>query len=209
MKKFFVAALIIFMCSGAVHAEKKPNTYDGMGYVGTLPDVTKSFTTAEPKDALPTFEQIKNFHSSNAIKPAPTEDPAFVNIILKTDKTSPYLNDLREFVPKLESILDSIESGENVQRFAARVYYLNTHADYFRDKYTNLPEENYASFQKVMEISLHAKTISQLRTEAYRYTPYMAYQGAGHIYNGTNIDDQMNYLQMEIEQAIAVIKEAN
>ena len=37
----------------------------------------------------------------------------------------------------------------------------------------------------------------------------MAYQGDGHIYNGTNIDDQLNYLQMEIEQAIAVIKEAN
>ena len=209
MKKFFLVAVLVFISANLAFAAKKPNTYEGMGYVGTLPDVTKSFTTAEPKDALPTFEQIKNFHSSNAIKPAPTEDPAFVNIILKTDKTSPYINDLREFVPMLESILDSIETNENIQRFAARVYYLNTHADYFRDKYTNLPEENYVSFKKVMEISLHAKTISQLRTEAYRYTPYMAYQGDGHIYNGTNIDDQLNYLQMEIEQAIAVIKEAN
>ena len=62
---------------------------------------------------------------------------------------------------------------------------------------------------KYQTISNKSKTISQLRTEAYRYTPYMAYQGGGHIYNGTNIDDQLNYLQMEIEHAIAVIKEAN
>ncbi len=209
MKKFFLTLIIVTLCANTAFADKKPNTYEGMGYVGTLPDVTKSFTTAEPKDALPTFEQIKNFHSSNAIKPAPTDDPAFVNIILKTDKSSPYINDLREFVPMLESILESIETKESVQRFAARVYYLNTHADYFRDKYTNLPEENYVSFKKVMEISLHAKTISQLRTEAYRYTPYLAYQAAGHIYNGTHIDDQLSYLQMEIESALAVIKEAN
>lgn len=209
MKKFLCAIATIIIFANITYAAKKPNTYEGMGYVGTLPDVTKSFTTAEPKDAAPTFEQVKDFHSSNAIKPAPTENPAFVNIILKTDKTSEYINDLREFVPMLEKILDSIESNENTQRFAARVYYLTTNADYFRDKYANKPEENYVSFKKLMEVALHAKTISQLRTEAHRYTPYLAYQGAGHIYDKTNIDDQLNYLQMEIEQAIVVIKEAN
>lgn len=209
MKKFFLTVLIVFINANISLAAKTPNTYEGMGYVGTLPDVTKSFTTAEPEKTSPTFEQVKNFHSSNAIKPAPTENPAFVNIILKTDKSSPYINDLREFVPMLEKIYDSIEDKENVQRFAAKVYFLSKHADYFRDKYANLPEENYISFKKVMDISLHAQAISQLRTEGVKFTPYLAYEGAGHIYNANNIDEQLDFLRMEIEQAIIVIKDAN
>ena len=60
-----------------------------------------------------------------------------------------------------------------------------------------------------MELSLHASTVSQLRSEAERYSPYLAYTGAGKIYNANNINEQLEYLKAEIEQTIAILKDAN
>ena len=61
----------------------------GHGYVGTLPDISGSFSSPEPDGVKPEYEKTKNFNSSNELKPVPRDNPAFVNIILKTDKTSP------------------------------------------------------------------------------------------------------------------------
>ena len=60
-----------------------------------------------------------------------------------------------------------------------------------------------------MEVSLHSQSVSLLRSEAEKYNPYLAYSGAGNIYNSNNIDQQLEYLKYEIEQAIIVLKEAN
>ena len=143
------------------------------------------------------------------MKPIPREDPAFVNIILKSDKTSEYINDLNEMIPVLEKILDSIEEHEPVQRFVARVYFLNKNVEYLRDKYAEKPESTFVSFQRLQEVSNHAQTVSNLRTEAEKYKPYLAYGGAGYIYNSNNIEQQLEYLKIEIEEAIVVLKEAN
>ena len=81
------------------------------------------------------FNLLKIFNSEKALKPVPRDNPAFVNIILKSDKTSQYINDLNEFIPMLENIVDIIDDEENVQVFNAKVYYFNKSADYFKDKY--------------------------------------------------------------------------
>lgn len=212
MKKFWILCLIISFATHPAFAffnYKNQELFENQGYVGTLPDVTKSFHPSEASQVKPTFEKTKKFNSENEIKPVPRENPAFVNIILKQDKSSPYLNDITEFIDMLEKIYDSIEANENVQLFASRVYFFTKNADYFRDKYDGKPESSYISFQKLMELSLHANTVAQLRTEAEKYSPYLAYTGTGHIYNENNINEQLQYLKDEIEQTIAVLKEAN
>lgn len=211
MRKILVLILGILLTIGPGFSAGKMKNADleGKGYVGTLPDISKSFATSEPKSAKPIIEGSKQFNSANEIKPVPRDNPAFVNIILKTDKTSQYLNDVNEVIPMLEKIYDAIENKDNVQRFVAKVYFLNKNCDYLRDKYTNKPESSYISFQKLMEVSMHAQSVSLLRSEAERYSPYLAYTGAGYIYNSNNIDQQLDYLKQEIEQAIIVLKEAN
>ena len=72
----------------------------------------------------------------------------------------------------------------------------------------NKPESFYESSQKLMEVSLRARTISQLRAEAEKYKPYLAYSGAGKIYDSENIDEQLTLLKYEIETTIVIIKEA-
>lgn len=212
MKKILIICLLFSLIHSPAFAffnYKNQDLYENQGYVGTLPDVTKSFHASEPTQVKPTFEKTKKFNSENELKPVPRDNPAFVNIILKQDKSSPYLNDITEFIDMLEKIYDSIEANENVQLFASRVYFFTKNADYFRDKYEGKAESSYVSFQRLMELSLHANTVAQLRTEAEKYSPYLAYGGTGHIYNENNINEQLQYLKDEIEQTIVVLKEAN
>lgn len=210
MRKGILLLLILISvqlnCHGAFFTQD--NSFDGQGYVGTLPELTGRFKPAEPAVAKPVFEQSKKFNSADEIKPAPRDNPAFVNIILKQDKTSPYINDLTGFIDMLEKIYDSIENGENVQRFAARVYFFNQHADYFRQKYEDKPECNFISYEKLLELSMYAKTVSQLRTDAAKYSPYLAYSSSGQIYNPNNVKQQIEYLKDEIEKTIIILKEA-
>lgn len=213
MKKLSILIIAIILSSTSCFAffgsnSNKVDENEGKGYLGKLPDVTKNFGTSEPSSAKPIFEKTENFHSVNQLKPIPREDPSFVNIILKPDKTSQYITDLNDFILMLEKIYSSIENREDVQKFVARVYFFTKNTDYFRDKYLGKPESYYTSYQKLMELSLHAGTISQLRSEAEKYKPYLAYTGAGKIYSSNNIDQQLEYLKTEIEQTINVLKEA-
>lgn len=211
MKKPLIVLFLLLSCQCGVQAAffTPDSSFEGQGYVGTLPDLTSKFKPAEPIKAKPDFEKSKKFNSENELKPVPRDNPAFVNIILKQDKTSPYINDLTEFIDMLENIYESIENNEPIQRFAARVYFFNQHADYFRQKYEDKPESSYISYEKLLELSLQAKTVSQLRTEAEKYSPYLAYSGTGRIYSSNNIDEQLEYLKVEIEKTINILKDIN
>lgn len=208
MKKLFAIIFILILSCPACFAKAKAN-YDGMGYVGTLPDVTKSFVSTEPKSTKPVVEQVEKFHSADQVKPAPRENPAFVNIILKKDKTSQYVNDINEFIPMLEKIYDTIENKAGVQLFNSKVYFLNKNAEHLRTKYLNKPEEEYISFKKLMEVSIHAKSIALLRAEAQKYNPYLAYSGAGYIYDPDNINEQLDFLKTELERVIMLLKDVH
>lgn len=211
MKKSIVFLLALIFSTTNTFAffgkDEKIDT-EGKGYLGTLPNLTKQYEVSEPAQGTPIFEKTKQFHSSNELKPIPREDSSFVNIILKPDKTSEYINDLNDFIIMLEKLYDSIENREDVQKFAAKVYFFNKNADYFRDKYANKPESYFISYQKLLELSLRANTISNLRVEAEKYKAYLAYSNAGKIYNSENIDLQLDYLKNEIESVIVILKEA-
>ena len=211
MKKSIVFLLSLIFSTTNTFAffgkDEKIDT-EGKGYLGTLPNLTKQYEVTEPAQGTPIFDKTQQFHSSNELKPIPREDPSFVNIILKPDKTSEYINDLNDFIIMLEKLYDSIENREDVQKFAAKVYFFNKNADYFRDKYANKPESYFISYQKLLELSLRANTISNLRVEAEKYKAYLAYSNAGKIYNSENIDLQLDYLKNEIESVIVILKEA-
>lgn len=206
---FLIIFALCFIQCNICDAKQRPESFDGKGYVGTLPDLTRNYEPQEPKQSTPEMNPAKDFNSENELKPVPRDNPAFVNMILKTDKTSQYVNDLNEFIPLLEDIYDLIENNSNVQIFNAKVYYFNKNADYFRDKYQNKPESHFVSYKRLMELSLHARSIALLRNEAEKYNPYLAYGDAGYIYNPNSITEQLGYLKTEIEQTILILKESN
>ena len=141
MKKYFLGLILVILLgiqAGTTFGKTAPE--EAKGYVGTLPDLNKAYEKEQPKKINPDFRPTKDFNSANELKPVPRDNPAFVNIILKTDKTSKYVNDLNEFIPMLETM--SVYK-ENMRNAAARGFINATDcADYlvkkglpFRDAY--------------------------------------------------------------------------
>lgn len=207
MKKILLVICLTLLAFPAFSATKEDNS--GKGYLGTLPDLKSKYRPSETTTVRPDFEEVETFKSASFVKPVPRDNPTFVNIILKRDKTSQYVNDINEFIPILEKIYDSIDEQENVQLFNAKVYYFNKNADYLSTKYIDKPEGEYISFKKLMELSTHAKSIALLRAEAQKYNPYLAYSDKGYIYDPNNIDEQLNFLKKEVKQIILLLKDVN
>lgn len=207
MRKLWIIFLIILIStSGSSVLAKKVST-ESKGYVGKLPEISKTFSSDEPQSAKPLYEKSTDFNSFKEIKPIPRDNPAFVNVILKENKSSPYLDDVNELILQLENLLICVENRDNVQRFNAKAYFFNKTLEYFKDKYDGKPESNYVSFKKALQLGTYTQSVATLRAEAEKYRPYLTYTGNGYLYNDNIINQQLDYLKTEIEDTITVLKD--
>ena len=209
MKKVVALILILFCLSPMAFAKKSAKLVipEGSGYAGTLPDIESGFPKPEAGQTDPTFEYKDGFNDPYSIKPAPRNNPSFVNIIMKKDKTSQYLNDLNYIISIVEDLQTDIENDQNVQKFNAESYFLKENVEYFRDKYKSKAEGSYISFKKLMQLNSHVQSIAQLRLESEAYSPYVTAQGSGNMFTPNNINNQLDYLLKEIKSTLVVLKE--
>ena len=209
MKKVIALILILFCLAPQAFAKKAAKLVipDGSGYVGTLPNIETGFPQSQAQETNPTFEYKDGFNDPYKIKPAPRDNPAFVNIIMKKDKTSPYMNDLNYIIAIIEDLQTDIENDQNVQKFNAQSYFLKENVEYFRDKYKNKAEESYISYRKLLQLNTHVQSIAQLRLESEAYSPYVAAQGSGNLFTENNIDNQLNYLLKDIKSTLVILKQ--
>ena len=180
---------------------------EGKGYAGTLPDLKKNIQPKQQKVATPIFESQQGFNDPSELKPVPADNPAFIDIISKKDKTSEYVIDANMLIPIIERLADCIESEGNVQLFNTRANVLSMNLDHIKTKYEGQPESYYESFKKLMEINRYTKTLAQLRREAVTYQRYLAYQTTGSIYNPENINQQLQYLLEELNTVVIMLKD--
>ena len=213
MKKTFLILLILSFAlpSQAWFWDKKDKALEaelqGKGYAGNLPELNKKLQPKEEKVSTPIFESQKGFNNPSDLKPVPKDNPAFINIISKKDKTSTYIIDANEIIPLIERLADTIEEESNVQLFVTRANVLTMNLDHLMTKYDGQPESYYESFKKLMEVNQFVKTIAQLRREAVTYQRYLAYQSTGSIYNPENINQQLQYLLEELNTAVIMLKQ--
>ena len=88
MRKIFaVFIFVILLCPHAAFAKKStaPAIPNGSGFVGKLPNVSDRFQKAPTEESDPAFQYEDNFSDKDDIKPAPRNNPAFINIIMKKD----------------------------------------------------------------------------------------------------------------------------
>lgn len=211
MKKIFLLLLlIIFACPQAILAKTQTSSIpENSGYVGTLPDLESRFKKSSEETSIPAFETESGFNDKDDIKPAPRNNPAFVNIIVKKDKTSQYINDLNGLILILQQLENTMETKDSLQLFSAKSYYFKENVEYFRDKYSNRAEGSYPSFKKVMQINTHIQAVSQLRQEKEVYSPYITSDSNGNAFSQNNITQQMSYLLDDIKSTIVLLKDAN
>ena len=212
MKKI-VALLIILsftLPANAFFWNKKNKALEqelqGKGYAGDLPQIEEPAAKTKTKVAEPVFEP-QQFDNPSELKPVPRDNPAFIDIIQKQDKTSQYVNDVNNIIPMLEKLHDCIEDNENLQLFVSKANLLTSNIDYLMQKYEGKPESYYESFKKLTEVNRYTKTLMTLRREAVQYQRYLAYSESGSIYNPENIEQQLDYLKEEINSAILLLRE--
>lgn len=210
-----IIALFVILClalpSNAAFWNRKDKNLEaemqGKGYAGTLPDLESKFQKNEKKTSTPIFESQKGFDDPKELKPVPKDNPAFIDIISKKDKTSEYVIDANEIISLMEKLVDCIEDDGDTQLFVTRANVLTMNIDHLSAKYDGQPESYYESFKKMQEVSRYTKTLAQLRREAIVYQRYLAYQSAGSIYNPETINQQLQYLLEELNNAILMLKQ--
>jgi len=213
MKRILTAFIILCFAMPAQAAfwNKKNKALEaemqGKGYAGTLPDLESKFQKKEQKVTRPVFESQKSFDEPAELKPVPRDNPAFIDIITKKDRTSEFVIDANEIIPMMEKLVDCIEENGNVQLFVTRANVLTMNIDHLIQKYEGQPESYYESFKKMLEVNRYTKTLSQLRREAVVYQRYLAYQSSGSIYNPEIINQQLQYLLEELNNAILLLKQ--
>ena len=213
MKKL-VALLIILsftLPANAFFWNKKDkaleNELQGKGYAGDLPKIEDPSQNTKTKAAEPIFEPQQGFDNPAELKPVPRDNPAFIDIIQKKDKTSQYVNDINNIIPMLEKLYDCIDDNENLQLFVSKANLVTINIDSLTRKYDGKPESYYESFKKLIEVNRYTKTIMTLRKEAVQYQRYLAYSESGSIYNPANIEQQLEYLKEEINSTILLLRE--
>ena len=215
MKKLLLCLIVLSFClpSQAWWWDKKDKALEaeleGKGYAGTLPNLKQDIPSNQKKGAKPIFDSQKSFDDPSELKPVPRDNPAFINIISKKDKTPQYLIDANELIPTIEKLVDCIEENGSVQLFVTRANVLTMNIDYLNKKYQGQPECYYESFRKLLKINQYTKSLIQLRQEAVTYQRYLAYQTTGSIYNPENINQQLQYLLEELNQAVILLKQEN
>ena len=213
MKKFLICFLLlsITLPSNAAFWNKKNKALEqelqGKGYAGNLPDIGEKIERSKTKVTTPVFEAQEGFDNPAELKPVPKDNPAFINIIQKKDKTSQFVNDANEVIPMLEKLVDCIEDNESLQLFITKANLLTLNIDNMAEKYNGKPESYYESFRKLQEVNRYVKSISLLRKEAVTYQRYLAYSESGSIYNPENINQQLQYLLEELNTAILLLRE--
>ena len=212
MKNFFICLIILSFAlpSHAFFWNKKDKALEkelqGKGYAGTLPNLGDKIEKTKTKVTTPIFESQDGFNNPSDLKPVPKDNPAFINIIQKKDKTSEFTNDAAEIIPMLEKLVDCIDDNENLQLFITKANLLTLNIDNLTEKYNGKPESYYESFRKLQEVNRYVKSIAALRREAVTYQRYLAYSSSGSIYNPDNINQQLQYLLEELNSAILLLR---
>ena len=212
MKKFFICLIIMSFAlpSHAFFWNNKDKALEkelqGKGYAGTLPNLGDKIEKTKTKVTTPIFESQDGFNNPSDLKPVPKDNPAFINIIQKKDKTSEFTNDAAEIIPMLEKLVDCIDDNENLQLFITKANLLTLNIDNLTEKYNGKPESYYESFRKLQEVNRYVKSIAALRREAVTYQRYLAYSSSGSIYNPDNINQQLQYLLEELNSAILLLR---
>ena len=181
----------------------------GAGYNGTLPNITQYFESDRtgPTNTKPIFN-TDNKTTNGKFKRIPRENPQYIDIILKKDKSSPYLDDLNDAITILEKMKKCVESNGNVQKFNAIASSIIDHADYIAEKYGNKQEKYYISFIKLQEIATEARNLATLRCESQIYIKYLAYQEEGQVYSKESINEQIEIFKSKLDITIRILKDA-
>ena len=189
--------------------KKDSNKEDGetKGYYGTLPNISRDFayknqsssTTNEINAKIPTDEELQN----TELKSAPYDDALFLDVIVKKEKASNYVNDIQKTKFALNNLKKCIEEQGDIQRFNGCVNVIDLLVQNLKNKYQDKSEAYKESYADILNTNYYAKILGNLMYDANYYSRYVpTSQGK---YSKENIQKEQQALLVRINKTIFLI----
>lgn len=199
---------IISKISNFFKRDKKSDiNLEGKGYYGTIPDINKDFEhKKEATQTIPQKQYSEKDLKDGLLLDAPLNDPLFLDVIIKKDKNSDYVNDLMKIKETLEKLRECIKNDASIQFFNANVNVLDLQTTNLEKKYQYSAYAQTNSYYAVRHVNYSAKVLGNLKFDANFYSRYMPIQDS--VYAPKNIKEQSAALLTEIERTIFEIGNA-
>lgn len=174
------------------------------GYWGQLPDISKDFEYKKQSSKTNSqnnfnFDDNSDLNEEN-LKPAPYDDPLFIDVIVKKDKTSNYVNDLQKTKYALNNLKKCIEEQGDIQRFNACVNMVDMYSENLKNKYENKSESLKESYKNILITNYHAKVLGNLIYNSNYYSRYIPTQQGQ--YSKENISKEKQELLIKIDKTL-------
>ncbi len=200
MKKLFC---IIFLCFTALFTA-------GAGYVGTLPNVDGEFSYLKKEvsenSIAPFSVEEPDKQNVSKLKPIPRGDDNYIDIIIKKDKTSQYINDINSVIIILEKLRKCMNTDNDIQKFNAIISNLMDNVSYIREEYKDKPESNYLSYERIYQLSKLASDTAKFRMNGQAAAKYLPYTSSENIYTKENLDQKLEALLTNVNETIFILK---
>lgn len=177
------------------------------GYYGILPDIEKDFEyKRETIQRIAPKQYSEKEIKDGFLLDAPLDDPLFLDVIIKKDKTSDYVNELMKIKRTLEKLRQCIVDNSSIQFFNANVNVLDLQTKNLEKKFELSAYSQTPSYFAVRHVNYSAKLLGNLKYDANFYSRYMPTQEGE--YSKENINNRSLELLNEIEQTIFEIGNA-
>ncbi len=182
----------------------------GAGYMGSLPDIESEFSylrkEASEKSIAPYSVDELDKQNESMLKPVPRDNDNYVDIIIKKDKSSKYMNDVNRVIMILEKLRRCINTDRDIQKFNAIVSNLIDNVEYIRKEYQTQPESNYLSYSRLLYISNEARDVASYRMKEQTAKKYIPYNSEVNIYTKENYEFKMESLLNNVNDTIFILK---
>ena len=232
MKKFFISLILIFLAHfftimsayceedfflkennskkksffSKFKQEKDRNEIENSGYYGTLPNIEKDFEYK--KQAKPSSFQIdmkipEGEIEEENLKKAPFDDSLFLDMVIKKEPDSLYLNDLQKIKFALNNLKNCLENKENIQKYNACVNGLELYVQNLKKKYEEKSESLKESYIEILNTNYYAKVLGNLKYDANYYSRYVPVQNGQ--YSDENIASKEEELLNKVNKTLFLI----
>ena len=189
--------------------KKKQESEEQKGYYGTLPNINEAFKYKTQTNSTSPKTNSKVYDADtvedDSLKPAPVNDALFLDIIVKKEKTSTYVNDIQRTKTALYNLKNCIEQKGNIQRFNGCVNMVDLYVKNLMEKYENKSESLKESYISILRTNNDAKILGNLMYDANYYAKYIP-TSTGE-YSKDNIEIQQEKLLNKINKTLFLINE--
>lgn len=187
--------------------KKQKENDESKGYYGKLPDIEGDFEykkqniskTPQIDMKIPTEDEL----NEENLKKAPFDDSLFLDMVLKKEPDSQYLNDVQKIKFALKNLKNCIEEKGDIQRFNACVNHLELYVQNLKKKYENKSEALRESYIELLNTNYYAKILGNLKYDANYYSHYVPVQQGQ--YSKENISSQEQKLLERVNKTLFLL----